>query len=157
MAKKQLICETPRDLETSCTLEPILSAVCEKNLFCFIHSSASRKLHFSHTTGSHANLTMQVTQWQIAVQMQASSETPHDLKTPSTLESILQVVWEKTFFCFIRSSAKTWVVHQSPEALFYKTSFFSCESSLIIILSIQCEAWSFDRGRYNFGSFWVWE
>ena len=96
--KKQPICETPRDLETSCTLEPILLAVCEKNLFCFIHSSASRKLHFSHTTGSHANLTMQVTQWQIAVQMQVSSETPHDLKTPSTLESILQVVREKTFF-----------------------------------------------------------
>ena len=72
--KKNWNCETPHDLETSCTLEPILSATCEKNLFCFILSSVSRKLHFSHTTGSHAIPTMQVTQWQIAVQIYSLSE-----------------------------------------------------------------------------------
>ena len=59
---------------------------------------------------------MQVTQWQIAVQTQVSSETPRDLKAPYPIEPILQVVREKNFFCFIRSSAQTWVVHQSPEA-----------------------------------------
>ena len=72
--EKNWNCETPHDLETSCTLEPILSATCEKNLFCFILSSVSRKLHFSHTTGSHAIPTMQVTQWQIAVQIYSLSE-----------------------------------------------------------------------------------
>ena len=40
-----------------------------------LHSFLSQqKLHFSHTTGSHAIPTMQVTQWQIAVQIYSLSE-----------------------------------------------------------------------------------
>ena len=133
--------------------------MCEKNLFCFILSSVSREPHFSHTTGSHANLTMQVTQWQIAVQRQLSSETPHDLKTPCSLKPILQVVREKNVFGFIRSSAQAGLYINPQRPLFYKTSFFSCENSLInyFVHSMQ-KKWSFDGGRhFNFGSLWDWE
>ena len=57
--QKQLNPETPCDLKTPHTLEPILPAVCEKYVFRFIRSSASGKPHFSHTTGSHAKPPMQ--------------------------------------------------------------------------------------------------
>jgi len=154
--KKKQNCETPHDLETSSTLEPILSAVCEKNLFCFILSSFSRKPHFSHTTGSHANLTMQVTQWQIALQIQVSSERPHDLKTLCTHEPILQVVQEENVFCFIHSSAKTWVVHQSPEAFILQNILFLLwKQPHKLFCPFNAKKWSFDRGHhFNFGSFW---
>ena len=157
--KKPRNCETPHDLETSCTLEPILSAVCEKNLFCFILSSFIIKPHFSHTTGSHANRTMQVTQWQIAVQTQVSSETPHDLNTLYPIEPILQVVREKNFFCFIRSSAQTWVVHQSPEAFILQNILFLLSKHPHkLFCPFNAKKWSFDGGRhFNFGSFWDWE
>ena len=153
--KKNRNCETPHDLETSCTLEPMLSAMRKKKLFCFIRSSASRIPHFSHTTGSHANPTMQVTQWQIAVQRQVSSETPHDLKTPCSLEPILQVVWEKNVFCFIRSSAQTWVVHQSPEAFILQNILFLLwKQPHKLFCPFNAKKWSFDGGcHYNFGSF----
>ena len=44
--QKQLNSETPRDLKTPRTLELILPAVCEKNVFRFFRSSASGKPHF---------------------------------------------------------------------------------------------------------------
>ena len=45
--KKQLKSETPYDLKTPRSLEPMLPAVCEKNVFRFFPSSASGKPHFS--------------------------------------------------------------------------------------------------------------
>ena len=43
--QKQLNSETPCDLKKPCTLEPILPAMCEKNVFRFFRSSASGKPH----------------------------------------------------------------------------------------------------------------
>ena len=43
--QKQMNSETPCDLKAPHTLEPILPAVCEKNILCFVRSSASRKPH----------------------------------------------------------------------------------------------------------------
>ena len=36
--------------EYPCTLEPILSAVCEKNIFRFFHSTDSGKQHLSYSS-----------------------------------------------------------------------------------------------------------
>ena len=44
--QKQLNSETSRDLKTPRTLEPILPAVCEKNVFPFFHPSVSGKPYF---------------------------------------------------------------------------------------------------------------
>lgn len=54
-ATKQLNLEMPCDLEMPHTLEPILPAACEKNVFCFFRPSASGKPHFilfAASTGS---------------------------------------------------------------------------------------------------------
>ena len=147
--KKNWNCETPHDLETSCTLEPILSATCEKNLFCFILSSVSRKLHFSHTTGSHAIPTMQVTQWQIAVQIYSLSELwnttwPEDSLHTRTHTS--SCAGEKRFWLHSFLSPNVGCT-SIPRGLYStKHPFSLVKTASYIILSIQCKKMVLWRG-----------